>query len=167
MLNFPANFGTSFKANMFPYKGNTGNKSVNTSQNSVIDIQYTNNYNNNNYYNDNNYNDNNNDHNSVENDDDNSFDNDENDNDNERDYSNNNYQPHTTTIISTEYQRNFQKEKSDNNIIPSNQRKIKISSVENTEMEGNSNLRIRPSSPTISPLNRKNLEIHSKRDFTK
>lgn len=160
MLNFPANFGTSFKANMFPYKGNTGNKSANLSQNSELDIQYNNNYNDNN-------DDDNHDHNSIENDDNNSFDNDENENEKDNDYSNSNYQPHTTTITTSENYRNFQKEKSENNIIPLNNRKIKISSVENTEMEGNSNLRIRPISPTISPLNRKNLEIHSKRDFTK
>ena len=156
--NFPVNFGTSFKANIFPFKGTTGKKqSATASQNSEVDV---------NYNNDDDSDDNNN---SIEIDDNNSFDNDENENDSS--YKNNQSQLQiktTTAIISTESFGNFQKDKTDfNNNIRHNNRKIKISSVENTEMEENPKMRNRPISPNISPLSRKNLEIHSNRDFSK
>ena len=118
----------------------------------------------NNKYNDDDSDDNNN---SIENDDNNSFDNDENENEKDSSYNNNQLQLKTAAIIPTENYGNLQKDKTDCINIRHDNRKIKISSVENTEMDENPKIRNRPTSPNISPLSRKNLEIHSNRDFTK
>ena len=156
--NFPVNFGTSFKANIFPFKGTTGKKrSATASQNLGTNVD-------NDKYDDDDSDDNNN---SIENDDNNSFDNDENENEKDSSYNNNQLQLKTAAIIPTENYGNFQKDKTDCNNIRNDNRKIKISSVENTEMDENPKIRNRPTSPNISPLSRKNLEIHSNRDFTK